>query len=233
MSYPIQALKDELDLVYPTEETFGYAALLDITTVVNLTYTVNFTANQINTAIPHKLVTGTRVRSTASVSQPGIAPSGTLNGATDYFVRVLSATSLQLHSTLNGAVSGSNPIDFTDGGSGTLLINEQTITQEDPMNVLINHEISHPDYARFEIFFSNDAVNINAEGQKQTGIWVIIVNSNSDEMTFGSVLTIQNGSSVTGNNTSGNVHNLNTLAAPITISPGNSKNFVMTFARLN
>jgi hypothetical protein len=234
MTYPVQALKEDLDNSYPSQSTFGYAALLNDTTVSNLNYTVNFTTNQLTTAIAHGLVTGTRVRSTASVAQPGVAPSGTLNGSTDYFVRVVSATVLQLHLTLAEAQSSTNPIDFTDAGSGTLQLNEQVINAEDAMNVLVNHEVTtHPDYSRFELIPANDAVNVNGEAQKQTGAWSLVVNSSSPALTFGSVLIIKDGSSTAGNSSSGTVNNLTPLSSPITISPGSSKTYIIEFARLN
>jgi hypothetical protein len=232
MPYSITALKNKLDTDYPISGTFGYAALLDSTLHTALTYTVDFGTDILTTSAAHGLVTGTRVRSTATVAQPGISPSGTLNGSTDYFVNVQSTTEVQLHLTLADAIASTSPINFTDAGSGTLQLNEQALNAEDAIAVLINHELSHPDYFRKELVGMGSAFAASSEARKNTSAWTLTVNGANPSMVFGYVLTIKSGL-VTIGDTTGTIDFLDTLSAAITIAAGDSKAYIVQFATAN
>jgi hypothetical protein len=232
MPYSITALKSKLDTDYPTAGTFGYAALLDNLLKTGLTYTVDFSSDILTTVSAHGLVTGTRVRSTATVAQPGISPSGTLNGSTDYFVNVISTTELQLHLTLADAIASTNAVNFTDGGSGTLQLNEQALSAEDAIAVLINHELTHPDYFRKELVGMGSAFAASSEARKNSSAYTLTVNSSSPAMVFGYTLTIKNGLTTIGD-TTGTTDFLDILSAAITIAAGDSKSYIVQFATTN
>ena len=68
-----------------------------------------------------------------------------LLGNTDYYAIVISPTVLKLADSLANAIA-STSIDLTDAGSGSLTLTEQVLTGTDPLNVLVNKEISHPSW---------------------------------------------------------------------------------------
>jgi hypothetical protein len=232
MTYPTAALKDHLDTLYPTFGSYGYAALLDADLNLNLGYSVDITSDLLTTITPHGLVTGTRVRSTATVAQPGISPSGTLSSTVDYFVRVVSTTELELYSTLNDATNATNQINFTGTGTGTLELNEQALNAEDPIEVLVNHELDHPDYTRFELESMNPAFASAGEGRKNSDLWTMTANTTSPAWEFLYVLIIKNGSSAIGD-TNGSIDNLDARPSLISIPPGDSASYTIQFSNAN
>ena len=231
MPYSIAALKSKLNTDYPVSGTFGYAALLNSLLLTNLTYTVDFSTDELTTAA-HGLVTGTRIRVTTTVAQPGISPSGTLSGSVDYFVEVLTATTLKLYTTLADAIASTSPINFTDGGSGTLRINEQALNSEDAIAVMVNHELTHPDYFRKELAGMGAAFTSGSEARKNTSAWTLTANAPNPDIVFGYVLTLKDGIATIGNIT-GTIDFLDVLGAPITIAAGNSKSYILQFAGKN
>lgn len=70
---------------------------------------------QFDFAIDHFFTTGDQVQAT---SNGGVLPQPLITG-TNYYVRVLTAKSLTLHSTAADAFTGENPINCVTGGSGT------------------------------------------------------------------------------------------------------------------
>lgn len=232
MPYSITALKSKLDSDYPTVGTFGYAALLDSSLLTNLAYTVNFSADILTTATAHGLVTGTRIRLTTTTAQPGVSPSGTLSGSVDYFVEVLTTTTLKLYTTLANAIASTNAINFTDGGSGTLQINEQALNSEDAIAVMINHELGHADYFRKDLASMGSAFASGSEARKNSSAWTLTVNAANPAMVFGYVLTLKNGLS-TIRDVTGTIDYLDILSAAITIAAGTSKSYLLQFASKN
>jgi hypothetical protein len=232
MPAPAESLKRKLDNDYPTFGTWGAAALLDAITKINLGYTVDTGSGILTTATPHGLVTGTRVRMTATGVQPGILPTGNLSGSIDYFIHVLGVDEITLHNTLADAIASTNPIQFSDGGTGSLELNEQALTVEDPITVLINHELDHPDYFRLDISSLPVAFIAGGEARKNTNLWTVTANTPNGAIVFGSVLTIQNGTTTIGS-TSGDVDFLDIRSTPVTIAAGQSKSYAIQFAAAN
>ena len=87
----------------------------------------------------HGLVTGSRLRLVG-----GVLPTPLL-ASTDYYAIVISPTVLKLATSLGNATAAT-AIDLTDAGSGSLTLTEQVLTGTDPLNVLVNKEISHPSW---------------------------------------------------------------------------------------
>lgn len=99
------------------EEILYYVAPSKTLRQVSFT-SVNTTSNIITTVVPHNFITGDVV--TFSGSTP---PEGLVDG-TDYFIRVLTTTTLTLHSEKSEAINGTNIINLNTAGSGTRLFDQ-------------------------------------------------------------------------------------------------------------
>jgi hypothetical protein len=121
------------NLVYPAG-AIGQCILLTGSTTLNLTITTDALTNTI-TGTAHGLVTGSRVR----INSDGTVPGGVAAGV-DYYAIALSANQFKLAETLAAAVAGTE-INLTDGGTGTVTMNEQGLLVTDAIEVLINKEL--------------------------------------------------------------------------------------------
>lgn len=88
---------------------------------------INTTTNRITKA--HTFVTGDTV---AFNTGGGVAPTPLVNDYY-YFVRNISSTEITLHSSESDAVANTNPIDFTNQGTGSAF----TLTKTTPVNPII------------------------------------------------------------------------------------------------
>jgi hypothetical protein len=131
------------DIVYPAG-AIGECILLTGSTTLNLTITTDALTNTI-TGTAHGLVTGSRVR----INSNGTVPGGLAAGV-DYYAIALSANQFKVAETLANAVAGTD-INLTDGGTGTVTVNEQALLVTDPIEVLINKELPSGAYQRLPI----------------------------------------------------------------------------------
>jgi hypothetical protein len=137
-----------LDTLIPPTGNAGYLCLLDAT-LWSSTVTVSTANDNLTTPSAHNRTaahTGMRVRFSGTV--PTASPA--INTSTDYFLITTgtgtSSTELRLARTLADAQAGTF-IDFTGAGSG-LTITEQPLDIEDPIALLISHELSTAGYQR-------------------------------------------------------------------------------------
>jgi hypothetical protein len=123
-----------LDNAVSSTGTIGYLALLSNALLVT-TVTADTNDSSLTTTLPHRLVTGSRVR----IQSSGTLPAPLLANVT-YYAKVLTPTKFQLCSSL--PATANSPIQLTSLGSGTLTINEQSLSNIDPLEVLVNKELS-------------------------------------------------------------------------------------------
>jgi hypothetical protein len=128
------------NIVYPAG-AIGQCILLTGSTTLNLTVTTDALTNTI-TGTAHGLVTGSRVR----INSSGTVPGGVAAGV-DYYAIALSANQFKVAETLADAVAGTE-INLTDGGTGTVTINEQALLVGDAIEVLIAKELPSGIYQR-------------------------------------------------------------------------------------
>jgi hypothetical protein len=119
----------------------GQCILLTGSTTLNLTITTDALTNTI-TGNAHGLVTGSRVRINSSNTVPGGVAAGV-----DYYAIALSANQFKVAETLAAAVAGTE-INLTDGGTGTVTMNEQALLVTDAIGVLVNKELASGIYQR-------------------------------------------------------------------------------------
>jgi hypothetical protein len=131
------------DIVYPAG-AIGQCILLTGSTTLNLTITTDALTNTI-TGTAHGLVTGSRVR----INSDGTVPGGVAAGV-DYYAIALSANQFKVAETLADAVAGTE-INLTDGGTGTVTMNEQALLVTDAIEVLIAKELPSGAYQRLPI----------------------------------------------------------------------------------
>jgi hypothetical protein len=217
---PTASRNNDLDILIPPTGTFGYICLID-NVLTSVTYTVDSATNVLTTASDHKLVTGSRVRSSVS---GGVQPNP-LSGSTDYYAIVTGSATLKLATTLADALA-STEIDLTDAGTGTLTLNEQSFADGDPLNVLINHEFDNgafPDYARFEYLDPGVA----SAGSKFKVVTQNVTGTNPN-ITFKYVVVIKGGIS-TVRDITGDLYRLVILDSSVTATSGSSKQIQVTF----
>jgi hypothetical protein len=168
------------DLVFPSTGTIGYVILLK-PDLLTATATVNISNGIFTTASPHKLVTGSRVRSTST----GTIPTPIIT-TLDYYAIVVSPTTLKLATTLANAQSNA-PLALSGTSTGTLTISEQPLASTDPISVLINKELSATNgYVRMPISNVGTASLINGLGQKNAA--VTLTNTGSGNIDYIAVL---------------------------------------------
>lgn len=146
MPLPYTELQSILDNYLPNTGNVGYIALIQNVTHTS-TYTVDSTTDVITLgATPSTpLATGCRFRVTNSGGAvPGV--SGTaLSTTTDYFWRVITATTGKMFRTLADAQANTNAVDFVNNGTGTQTFTEQSLNAStagpDPLNVVLSKEL--------------------------------------------------------------------------------------------
>lgn len=220
-------LKALCDTNFATTGTIGFLALLKADLATNL-FTVNASTDILTTASAHGLVTGSRLR----VAVSGGSLPTPLVANTDYYAIVLSSTTLRLATTLANATAGSPvAIDLTDTGSGTLTLNEQVLTKDDPIAVLLNKEITHPAWTQRAAISNTGAAIIVGNNAQKTGQSVIITNNDTTALSWkhhlyliGGGVTNAIASTPTGNY---NIF-LGTEATTLSVASGESKTIVST-----
>jgi len=140
--------------------------------------TVTPATDLITTAVPHGLVTGSRVRVAATVTAP--AP---LLTTTDYYAIVVSTTTLKLAPDIDDAL-GNVPINIVDAGSGTISITEQVLTVNETQAVLLNKEVVHAGYTARPLITDVGAAVVLGNGAQKLPILASIVNSGGTSLTF-------------------------------------------------
>jgi len=209
-----QQLTDRIDQNIPNSGTYGVFALLnDVFT--SAVFTAAAATDAFTFAAPHKLVTGSRFQISASVKTPQ-----NLLASTTYYAIVTSTTELKPALTL-ALANSSTAINFTDDGAGTLTLIEQSLTVEDPIAVLINHELNatdDPNYVRVTYANPGGAVN----GVKPTFEFNQAVSASNPTLDFRSVFLIKGGTTTIGN-TTGTKDYLTAAPARVLITAGSSK----------
>lgn len=232
----IESLNAKLDLYLPATGDIGYWCLLNDTFTTALGFTVDAGADELTTVSDHNLVTGTRVRFTVSgvgavlPSVSGITEA-TLLPSKDYYAISTGSDTLQVANTQADALANS-PINITSSGSGTFELTEQPLVVSDPVEVLLNHELSafvHLDYARYLWTASGAAAN----AAKPTLTWAQIVSaSRLIPLTYRYKLLMKGGTSTIGDVT-GEKSYLVTEQARVTVPIGQQINLSVTVKESN
>ena len=212
----------ERDLLTPATGLIRHVALINSGLQFNVPFTVSAATNVITIATAQTFQTGARVR----VSSLGTLPTP-LVSVVDYFVVRLSSTTFKLASTLANAIAGTE-IDLMDGGSGSLVLNEQALLRTDPIGVLLSKEIPpFPGYAeRFPIADVGPAAIVQGKAQKTK--LIIIVNNGSVDLSIGYYLLIRGGSGTIGNATIAG-YGLETLQSILQVTQGETRGLNVVF----
>jgi hypothetical protein len=176
------------NIVYPAG-AIGQCILLTGSTTLNLTITTDALTNTI-TGTAHGLVTGSRVRINSSNTVPGGVAAGV-----DYYAIALSANQFKVAETLADAVAGTE-INLTDGGTGTVTMNEQALLVTDAIEVLVNKELASGIYQRLPITVGT-AVMDGLEAVKPPVV-VTLNNTGTTEITYRHVLIAYGAGSAIG-----------------------------------
>jgi hypothetical protein len=190
------ALLAKNEAFFPQGITNGYLLLLTGDLQPANTVTADIVLDRIAAAVPHGLVDGSRVRFTTD----GTLPSPLLTGI-DYYAVVVSAsaTEIQVSATLGGY-----PIDLASVGIGSHTMLEQEIKADDPLNVIINKELSSGGaYSRLPVSFlpaaaivANEAIKSKVVSLENTGLTSIA--HRSTMLIYGGTATIGDTTGITG-----------------------------------
>lgn len=231
---PVQqaSIAGYLDQILPAVGSVGYIALIDGLTGTATISSINTSTDVVTTSAAHGLVTGTRIRMTSTGALPVAIAS-----ATDYYVREITTTTLTLHPTLSDAKGATGAIDFTDSGSGTITLLEQALSgglptdliQDDPL-VWLNHELSHPDYARIEV--TGLGATNTLTGAKPIFPFAITVNSPNGTLSCRHAVFLDGGISTIGDTTYVGFW-MSSAPATVTITEGSTKTFNFNFRMSN
>jgi hypothetical protein len=185
--------------------------------------TFTFSGTTLTTAAPHKVVVGSRVRFTTT----GVLPTP-LAANTDYFVRTTPlTTTVRVSDTISGSALS------LSGGSGVHTMVEQQLSAEDAIAVLVNHEISHVNYARSTVDLSSWSANIaNNDGRSTEVVRTLSPVSPNGSLSYRHVLLIRNGSTILGD-TTGDRHELDTEPLIQVVAEGSPKNIKIRRTRRN
>lgn len=210
------------DRLYPSTGAYGHLAILDDLLLTSAVFTVDAATDVLTFTVANKLVTGSRIRITATVTIPG----GILS-STDYFAIKITTTTFKLATTLANAIAGT-PCNITDAGSGTLNAFEQTLNITDPIAVLVAHEIVSSAYtARFSI--DNLGASTIVSGEAQKGLWTkVFTNNSASSIISGNRLIIYGGLATIGDIT-GTSNSLHTQQ--VTLFSGETNSFTVLFMR--
>lgn len=181
------------DLMVPSTGTIGHLTLIDNTLLENAQFSVNASTDTLTFVLATKLVTGSRIRITATTTIPG----GLLS-STDYYAIFVSTTAIKLASTLANAI-GNVPINIADPGSGILQAFEQELSASDSLSAIVAHEIISAAYpTRREVANLGSSTIVSGDAEKNP--WVtVITNSTSTDIVFGYKLIVFGGTSAIGN----------------------------------
>lgn len=221
MPYPIARINANLDSIYPNTGNIGHFCLLEqFFTTTNLGITIDPATDTITTNVPHRMVTGAKVRLDSNSGSTYVEP---LYADQDYLVYVVSATQIKLAEGLQ-ALEAEDYVNIIGAGSGNRSITEQPITEESPLEVMVSHEFKtsvNPGYSRKAI------LNVGAanEGKKLVS-WSMSLAVSEPQIIYGYVLFLK-GSAATPGDTTGLVEHLSLNLFPVTINPGETAFFAM------
>lgn len=185
--------------------------------------TFTFSTSTLTTPTAHDLVVDSRV----VFSTTGALPSPLVAG-TEYFVITIPlTTTLTISETIGGSAI------TLSGGAGTHTVTEQFLSAEDSIAVLVNHEISHPDYTR-STFTAGTCVASPADNDARSPnqFRVITVGSSNPTLEYRYILLVRAGSLTIGN-TTGDSHQLETEPALQAIAPNTPKQILLRVRRSN
>jgi len=217
MTKSLTVLAQELTDTYASDRT---VILLD---GILSFQTFAFSVATITTPLAHRLVVGSRIRFTTT----GTLPTP-LTANTDYFALTTpTTTTLTISATLGGSA-----ISLT-AGSGAQTYTEQFLSAEDSISVLVNHEISHPNYAR-SIFAAGTCVAnfANNDARSPDQFKILSPVSPNGALSYRYILLVRGGSLIRGN-TTGDRHQLNAEPLVQTIAQGENKNILLRVRRSN
>lgn len=210
MTLTPNGLKLHCDRALPSAGTIGYFLLINNSLVLNLSATADDTTNEITTATPHGLVTGTRVR----IATSGGTLPAPLSPSVDYYAAVVNPTVLKVCASLADAQTAT-AIDLSSQGS-SLAINEQQLIPSDHPTVIINHECSGNNYSRQPVTAIGAAVaGQDGKARKNPVVWS--QQALGGAITYRHIAFLDGGTAVAGN-TTGTLTHLVTLASAITIA---------------
>lgn len=210
------------DRLYPLTGLYGHLAILDALLLTNAVFTVDASTDTLTFTAANKLVTGSRIRITSTVTFPG----GLLS-ATDYFAIRISTTQFKLASTLANAIAGT-PVNITDAGSGVLNAFEQSLNVLDLLSVLVAHEVVNTAYTtRFIV--ENLGASTIVSGDAQKNPWVQIFSNNSNVSIISDHRILIYGGVATIGSTAGTGYSLHT--EQITMFSSETKSFSIFFMR--
>lgn len=212
-------LNQNCDTLYPSGSSIGFLTFLSDTLNTGAVFTIDSDLQTLVFPFNHNLVTGSRFRVSSTGAYPIAGGVGSLNSTTDYYFIKTDATHGKLATNQANAQSNT-AVTFSDQDTGpTLTINEQDLSVNDLIEVLLNKEVTdHPDVtSRFEIAGLPSASN----GQKNL-IITLVTSSGSPNFVYKHILLIIGGSTTFGN-TSGYKDHLFTESST-RVLPGNSTN---------
>ncbi len=212
------------DDLFPNTGTVGRIALLSANLSLNLGFTANASTDVLSTASAHLMVTGSRFR---VVSSGGTVPGG-LTAGVDYFAIVTGGSTVKAAATLADALAAT-AINLTDTGSGTLTLNEQALTVEDTIEVLVNKEVTHPVWTSRAALASLGASTLVGENAEKAPHTVSINNTDASTLAFKYILYLMGSSaSATIGDTTCDYFYLSTEASTQSIVTGETKALVST-----
>ena len=185
--------------------------------------TFTFNGTTLTAPLAHKLVVGSRIR----FSTTAVLPTGVVAN-TEYFVRTVpTATTMTVSNTISGTA-----ISLT-AGSGVHTFTEQTLSAEDSIAVLVNHEISHPNYARSTYTVGTCVASpANNDARSSDQFRNITVTTGNPTLNYRHILLIRLGSLTTGN-TTGDEHQLETEPAIQSVAALTTKAILLRVRRSN
>lgn len=202
---------------YPAGSPIAQLILLRGDLQLNLAITVNALADTITSA-DHGLVTGSRFR----VGSTGTVPGG-LAANVDYYAIALSATQIKAAATLADALAGT-AINLTDGGTGTVVLNEQLLMATDPIEVLINKELGIPRQA----ITVGAAAMVGGEALKPA-LTFTVTNTGTSNLTYRHILIAYGADSAIGSAAGIDGFDLITEAIDQVIIPNQAREITLTF----
>jgi hypothetical protein len=178
-----RALKAFCDDVFTPTGTIGYVALLKPDLTANLSVAAD-ASTDVLTATAHGLTTGSRFR----VASSGTIPSPLL-ATQDYYAIVTGVNTIKAAATLADAIA-STAINLVDAGSGSIVLNEQSLTTADPLAVLLAKEIAHPVWTVRAPIAAIGAASIVSGAAEKNPIAITVTNTNATALTYGYVLLL-------------------------------------------
>jgi hypothetical protein len=223
MTKPLAQLQREQEASLYSGATVTIALISgDLT--LNMATTCNASTNTFTTASVHSLPTGARIR-LAIGSLGGDVLPGSVNGVTDYFVINLSSTSFKLATTLDNA-NLATEIDITSNGQGVLL-NQQLLGPDDSNAVIFSRELPSGNGYTQRAQPTVGASTINGvEAWQSTS--PANFSASGGALVYRHVALLKNGNSTIGD-TNGDLLDLRTETANVTIANGNIKTLVQRF----